>query len=269
MPPEFSFKLTSETLEHKFCDDPPILPFDWPNNLINRICEVMQTPWATPMPTEFSFEFTSEAAEHNLAIMRKYDFELGRALEANKYSPLGPGKEFKPSNVLRKIFSLHPLWQQTKSILELGSNWPLEEISKKARKNNVLHALTFGNHKVASPNLLQKLISKDAKFGYSFALPLSSLTSIPGICMAPMNIMAQNTINECSCIVPKDRFMHNQSWKWLLGTSVNSRVIKELLKECKFGYCICRLVNWAVAARRKYPGQRILATKIDYKSAYR
>jgi hypothetical protein len=28
-------------------------------------------------------------------------------------------------------------------------------------------------------------------------------------------------------------------------------------------------VNWAVAVRRKYPGQRILASKIDYKSAYR
>jgi hypothetical protein len=28
-------------------------------------------------------------------------------------------------------------------------------------------------------------------------------------------------------------------------------------------------VNWAVAARRKYLGQRILASKIDYKSAYR
>jgi hypothetical protein len=54
----------------------------------------------------------------------------------------------------------------------------------------------------------------------------------------------------------------------LSGTSVNSRVIKELLQECQYGYCIHRLVNWAVAARRKYPGQRILASKIDYKSAY-
>ena len=39
--------------------------------------------------------------------------------------------------------------------------------------------------------------------------------------------------------------------------------------ECRFGSCIKRLVNWAVAARRKFPGQRILASKIDYKSAYR
>jgi hypothetical protein len=33
--------------------------------------------------------------------------------------------------------------------------------------------------------------------------------------------------------------------------------------------CIRRVVNWTVAARQQYPNQKILATKIDYKSAYR
>jgi hypothetical protein len=113
------------------------------------------------------------------------------------------------------------------------------------------------------------LIVQDVKFGYSFAPPLSSITSIPGICMVPMNIMAQNTMKKFGRIMSNDRLMHNQSWKWLSGTSVNSRVIKELLLECRYGYCIRRLVNWAVVARRKYPSQRILASKIDYKSAYR
>jgi hypothetical protein len=47
--------------------------------------------------------------------------------------------------------------------------------------------------------------------------------------MAPMNIMAQNTINELGRIVPKDRLTHDQSWKWSSGTSVNSRIKKELL----------------------------------------
>jgi hypothetical protein len=112
------------------------------------------------------------------------------------------------------------------------------------------------------------LIGKDIKFGYSFALPLSSVTLIPGICMAPMNIMAQNTIDKFGRIMMKDHLTHDQSWKWLSGTSVNSRVIKELLLECRYGYCIHQLVNWVVAARRKYLGQRILASKIDYKSAY-
>jgi hypothetical protein len=49
---------------------------------------------------------------------------------------------------------------------------------------------------LAKWDLLHKLIGKDVKFGYSFALPLSSVTSIHGICMAPMNIMEQNTMDE-------------------------------------------------------------------------
>ena len=53
------------------------------------------------------------------------------------------------------------------------------------------------------------------------------------------------------------------------GTSVNSRVRKELLQETRYGFCIRQIVYWTVAARRQYPNQKILATKIDYKSAYR
>jgi hypothetical protein len=83
-----------------------------------------------------------------------------------------------------------------------------------------------------------------------------------------MNIMAQNTINEFWQVFPKDRLTHDQSWKWSFGASVNSRVRRELLQECHYGFCIRQIMNWAVAARRKYPGQRILASKIDYKSAY-
>jgi hypothetical protein len=50
--------------------------------------------------------------------------------------------------------------------------------------------------------------------------------------------------------------------------SVNSRVRKELLQACCFGFCIHQIVNWAVAAQSSYPNFCILATKIDYKSAY-
>ena len=36
-----------------------------------------------------------------------------------------------------------------------------------------------------------------------------------------------------------------------------------------FGNFLRRLVNWVVAVRTKHPNSRILASKIDYKSAYR
>ncbi len=93
-----------------------------------------------------------------------------------------------------------------KSNLANGSKWPLTEISENDRAKDLQEALTFGNDKGASskPALLKKLISKGVKYGYSLPIPLDSITKIKGLEMAPMNIMAQNTINEDGRIVPKD-----------------------------------------------------------------
>jgi hypothetical protein len=126
-------------------------------------------------------------------------------------------------------------------ILKNGSKWPLEEISKEDRASDLQEALIFGNHKGASskPDLVKKLFNKDIKYSYSLPIPLESVTQIKGLEMAPMNIMAQNTINEFGRFVPKDRLTHDQSWKWGgSGTSVNSRVRKELLQETLYGFCI-------------------------------
>ncbi len=139
------------------------------------------------------------------------------------------------------------------------------------QKKDVNEALTFGNHKGATsqPLLLQQLIVKDVTYGFGLAIPLSTVHSIQGALLAPMNIMKQNTIDEQGQIIPKDRLTHDQSYPWRLGASINSRIwIKDLLP-CPVGACIRRLVNYAVAACKKYPNRRILATKINYKSAYR
>ncbi len=53
-----------------------------------------------------------------------------------------------------------------------------------------------------------------------------------------------------------------------MGTSVNSRIDTDLLHQCKFRKCLSRLINWAVAARRKFLNKRILAKKDDVKLAY-
>jgi hypothetical protein len=205
-----------------------------------------------------------------LEVLRKYDLNLGKALKAQQDSLLSNGKEFKPPSVLQQVSGLHPLWNQMEAFLLEGSKWPLAVISKNERQQDLVNAFTFGNHKGAlqKPVIPQKLIAKDVKYKYSLPVPLSSVQSIPGLMMAPMNIMEQNLIDEFRRINQKDRPTHDQSWIWSSGTSVNSRVRKELLQACQYGFCIRRLINWEIAARRKYPGQRILATKFNYKSAY-
>ncbi len=74
-----------------------------------------------------------------------------------------------------------------------------------------------------------KLIGKEVKHGYSIPISPDSIKQIPSLKMAPINIMAQNTIYELGQVMPKDRLTHNQSWRWSSSTSVNNRVQKEWL----------------------------------------
>ena len=238
---------------------------------MEAIKAVISTPSVTPAKPEFAFEMTEEAAQKNFCILNKYGRDLGRALAAQHKSPLGYGSEFRPTANLIHVFGLHPNWKRMEALLQTGSDWALDNLDMVSKSKDVEEAIQFGNHKGAEDNseLLTSLVNKDVKHGYGLVLPLKKALRIPGLLMAPMNIQKQNTIDEFGRIMERDRLTHNQSYKWGSGTSVNSRVDKGPLLPCMFGACLKRLINWTVAARRKYPDTRILASKIDYKSAYR
>jgi hypothetical protein len=104
--------------------------------------------------------------------------------------------------------------------------------------------------------------------GFALPLPLNKIKKIPGILLTPLNIQLQKLINEHGESIPQNRLTRDQSWKWQLGTFVNSRVDKEKLMPCYFGKALKRLINWAVAARKLHPKKRILASKLDIKAAF-
>jgi len=197
--------------------------------------------WLVHGPSKplFAFEFNLEAANKNFILLKcKFGGDLSEALLAQSDSPLGYGSEFKPIEMLEPIFESHPSWRRMKRILTHGSNkWPLQPLDKENRIKDVEDALNFGNHKGVNKQqeLLEKLVTDDVIRGFVIPLPLSKITQIPGNLLAPLNIQAQNTINERGEIIPKNRLTHDQSWKWQSGTSVNSRVIKDELMPCYFG----------------------------------
>jgi hypothetical protein len=132
-------------------------------------------------------------------------------------------------------------------------------------------AIEYENHKDATNNPvpLRELVEKDVKYSYCILLPLQKAKLIPDLLFNPMNIQNQNTIDETSKIVDKERLTHNQSYKWGGSrTLVNSRTIKELLMPCMYGTCLKGLIDWTVATRRKHPNRWIMASKIDFKSAF-
>ncbi len=206
-------------------------------------------------------------------ILKSFNFNIGRAIEAQAKSPMGHGSEFGKGGILFPLLQNHPLWPRMKGLLEFGSQWPTEPIPGEDRIADLNKALSFGNHKgaMSQPKLLLYLVSRDVKHGYSLPLPLNKIKQISCICMALLNIQPQWTFDEYGEIVEKDRLTHDQSFKWTKsGTSVNLLCTDtDLFQQCKFGKCLTRLINWAVVARRKYPNRRILAKKDDIKLAYR
>ena len=55
----------------------------------------------SPHPDKPLFEFamTSEAAEKNFLILKSFDFDMKRALEAQANSPMGYGSEFRKGDI--------------------------------------------------------------------------------------------------------------------------------------------------------------------------
>ncbi len=101
---------------------PRTTQFDWPNDLLNRIKEVMASLCNTPSAPEFIFELSDESTKHNLAMFEKYNFSLEEILNAQQDSPLGPGKEFRPPNILRSVFGLHPFGIERKAPSRTAAN---------------------------------------------------------------------------------------------------------------------------------------------------
>jgi hypothetical protein len=157
--------------------------------------------------------------------------------------------------VLYKLLWYHPNRDRFRKQIEQRSEWPLATLSKEEIQDNVLEALTFRNHKGAStkPKLLQALLNEDAIHGFAVLLPLSKISWIKGILLAPLNIQAQNTIDSIGRIIPKDRLTHDQSFQGIkLGTPVNSRVNKEELLPCVFREVVQRSTMLHPAIKQRY-----------------
>ena len=140
----------------------------WPINLVDRVQSILQLPIRQPSRPEFSFELTMESAEKNyMLLMKKYSGSLKAALEAQHESQLGMGSEFRLIEILHSIYSNHPIWSRMVPVLQQGSTWPLDHLSKDLRLTDVLEAINFVNHKGAksNPEAILKLVSKDVKHG--------------------------------------------------------------------------------------------------------
>ena len=91
---------------------------------------------------------------------------------------------------------------------------------------------------------------------------------IPGLAMAPMNMMAQI---QSMRLGKSYQRINSPTTKVGNGESERQSTAEQrrgYSKHAGFGFCIRQIVNWAVAAMSLYPNKCIFTTKINFKSAY-
>jgi hypothetical protein len=206
---------TTQSSNWQAADQHPNKTPAFPLELMSIMNKIRGQPIPVPTELEFIFNMTQEVAAKNFLVFKRYGFDLGRVIEAQKRLPIGYGSEFKKPEVLKKIFRNHPLWERMECLLSKGSWWPLKEISEKDRVADRQEALRFGNHEGATskPELLRELITADVTHGYGLVIPLDKIERISGACLGPMNIMHQFTLDASGDIVDKEQLTHDQSFK--------------------------------------------------------
>jgi hypothetical protein len=80
----------------------------WPENLLKIIKSMVNVPCTTPSPPLFEFKLTLEAAHKNYCIVRKFNNNIKKALNAQQHTPLGYNSEFRQQSTLDPLLACHP-----------------------------------------------------------------------------------------------------------------------------------------------------------------
>ena len=195
---------------------------------------------------------TEEAAAHNFKVLRVTSFDMHCILMATPNCVTYPGDEFRPVSLLDPTFKRHPLWNRVRSMLTVGAKFPLKPIDDRLRLLDLAAAQEWGNHGGASqkPTALNTFFRDEVKKGWMLPLPLSQLDQIPNLCLSPVNIVEQGTIDMHGNRVKSKPLTHNLSFDFGSGLPVNARAIEEQLTPCFYGHALRQFCNYIVALKQ-------------------
>ena len=246
-------------------------PFSPPSWLPRKIESLLKSKEHLA-PSAFLFEVTPEAADKNFDLLRRNDFQLDSLLNPTKRCVTTYGSEFKSVEELEGLWHRHPRWEELKSRLRDGCDYPMSDISEEERMQDLADRLQRGNHKSAERHekFLSDAMEKEVQKGWAIIINEEDATKIPGLEISPMGVAEHLGIAETGEYVDKLRVTHDMSCPGAASKeSINSRVDKEKLEPIMFGHCLSRIIHQIVDLRARHPSKKIFIRKEDLKSAYR
>ena len=81
---------------------------------------ILSQPPARKEAPPFKFDTTAAALEHNAKLLKSFDCDLNKIIEAHENNVISPGSEFKEPQALGPLLHSHPCWNNFCKILSEG-----------------------------------------------------------------------------------------------------------------------------------------------------
>ena len=182
---------------------------------------------------------SKEAADHNSAIIAQHNYNLPNILlSISNRTQLKYGSELRPASELALILQNHELWDGTHSLLQQESSILLQPSDPAEDKTDVKLGLERDNHKgaVNQPDLLYKLVSKDATHGFALPITQETVAKIKDGLWAPLKIAEQWSINDTGERIEKKCLTES-------NLSINDKIDEEKIEPLIYGYIFLRLIH--------------------------
>ena len=244
-----------------------------PSRWVDAIRRVAATACPTPSKPDLMFGTGKEARESNWALLERFEGDLSRMMEDQKGTTIWHGSEFRPVDQLREVLGDHPNFDHLTGTFRRGMEYHFtRELSEAERVTELTAQLSRGNHQSAEedPVHLAKLLGKDVKHGFAFAIDADKVPSIKDAMVQPAGLALQHGMKADGSRYLKKRLTHDLSFSITQkDSSVNSRVDMLSYPEMVYGWCLTRVIHFLVTLRALYPDQPIFLAKFDYSDAYR
>jgi hypothetical protein len=197
---------------------------DTPDWFLPTIREILSVKLDTPTHPPLKFELSQAAALHDMKVLKAHGNSIQNLITTHPTSFLSPGLEFRPVELLERLFMHHHNWLLIQRSLTRGLVWPLRDIPNEDRIAKNIEFIARGNHKSALKYEEEfiKIIKAEIEQGWMFPLPLHYVNTLTHGELAPVGIddKVWADLPDGSKKI-RHRLTHDQSFEASVGTSVN------------------------------------------------
>ena len=239
--------------------------------LVKKVEAAVRTPCEECRKHPFALDLSQSSLEHNASLLRRAGFCYNTLIKGLPKTAFSPGSEFRHIRLIRDIFSDHPDWKYMEEIITQGG--PYHMATSDTDSKDAKHMIKRGNHKSSKRQDHAEFIKanylKEVKAGWMIPLPVAMVPRIKGAMVIPIGCVRQLTVGEKNKTRVKYRVTHDASFPQLSGVSTNDLCDVDILPECKYGFCLIRILHGIHSMRLKFPAARIVIAKYDFDAAYR